>query len=101
MGFRAGSFNTWSEDVTLVGSSGAVWSRSEWAVWGGGFGSRPRWVNHWPRTASMPTSCHWGVMGMLGGLRPNAVVETRSLAQEVVVLIENVWSPSQDTKDTQ
>lgn len=40
-------------------------------------------------------------MGMLGGLRPNAVVETRSLAQEVVVLIENVWSPSQDTKDTQ
>lgn len=44
---------------------GAVWSRSEQPVWGGGFGSRARWVSHWPRTASMPTSYHWGVRGML------------------------------------
>lgn len=48
----------------------------------------------------MPTSCHWGLMGMLGGLRPNAFVETQPLAWEVVVLTENVRSPSQDAKDT-
>lgn len=40
-------------------------------------------------------------MGMLGGLRPNAVVESRPLAQEVVALTGDARSPRQDAKDTQ
>lgn len=35
------------------------------------------------------------------GSKGDAVVETRPLAREVVVLTENVRSPSQDAQDTQ
>lgn len=74
-----------------LGRCGAAVGR----LYGVGFGSRLRWVNHWPRTASMPTSCHWGVIGDAGeGLRPNAVVKLLIRWHRRWLFNQNVWSPS-------